>query len=159
MSETGSEGDRRVTLQKIYLRDASVEVPGAPAIFAGDWQPAIDVDLNMRVENLGEQSHHVTVTATVTAKQGENTAYIVEVEQAGVFRVAGFEDEQTRRQVLGAYCPSVLFPYLREAVGDFVQRAGFPHFLLQPVNFEALYARHLEAQSEGAGDEAPAARH
>lgn len=147
MSES-EDGNRRVTLQKIYLRDASVEVPGAPQVFAGDWQPSVNVDLDTRVERIGDQAHHVIVTATVTAQQDETTAYIVEVQQGGVFQLTGFEDEHTMDQVLGAYCPSVLFPYLREAVGDLVQRAGFPHFMLQPVNFDALYQRHREAEDE-----------
>lgn len=148
MSESESADGHRVTLQKIYLRDASVEVPAAPGVFAGNWDPSINVDLDTRVEDIGDQAHHVTVTATVTAKQEETTAYIVEVQQGGVFQLDGFDDDETRLQVLGAYCPSVLFPYLRETVGDLVQRAGFPHFLLQPVNFDALYQRHREAQNQ-----------
>lgn len=142
------ETDRRVTLQKIYVRDASLEVPGAPGVFEGQWQPAVNVDLDMRVDDLGEQRHQVSATATVTAKQEDTTVYIVEVEQAGVFRLTGFDDDEARRQVLGAYCPSVLFPYLREAVSSLVQRAGFPPFLLQPVNFDALYRRHVAAQAQ-----------
>lgn len=141
------EVERSVVLQKIYLRDASVEVPGAPQVFAGEWQPSINVDLDTRVEEVSD-AHHVTVTATVTATLEEDTAYIVEVQQSGVFQLTGFEDDEVLGQALGAYCPGVLFPYLREAVGDLIQRAGFPHFLLQPINFEALYHQHREAEMQ-----------
>lgn len=141
---------REVRLQKIYLRDASVEVPQGAAVFTGDWRPAIDVDLNMSCSDLDDGGHEVLVSVSVTAKRGEDVAYIVEVQQAGVFRLAGFDQADQRRQVLGTYCPSVLFPYVREAVGELVARAGFPHFLLQPVNFDALYRRHLEAAEAGA---------
>lgn len=140
--------ERSVVVQKIYLRDASVEVPGGPQIFAGNWQPSINVDLDTRVDETGDASHQVTVTATVTATQDEVAAYIVEVQQAGVFQLTGFDDDDSLGQVLGAYCPSVLFPYLRETVGDMVQRAGFPHFVLQPINFDALYQRHRDGEVE-----------
>lgn len=148
------EGEHSVIVQKIYLRDASVEVPSGPKVFAGNWQPSINVDLDTRVDDIGDASHQVTVTATVTATQDEATAYIVEVHQGGVFQLSGFEDEESLGQVLGAYCPSVLFPYLREAVGDLVQRAGFPHFVLQPINFDALYQRHREAEVESGAHQA-----
>lgn len=141
--EEGS-GGRQVSLQKIYLRDASVEVPEGPLVFTREWRPQIDVDLDTRVQDAGEDRHHVAVTVTVTARVDEQVAYIVEVQQAGVFRVSGFEDDEERRRVLGVYCPDALFPYVREAVSELVQRAGFPPFLLQPINFEALYRRHRE---------------
>jgi len=142
----GENEGRKVSLKKIYLRDASVEVPDGPRVFTQEWQPDVNVDLNTRVQDLGEDGHHVLVTVTVTAKQDDKTAYIIEVQQAGVFQVTGFDDEAERRHVIGAYCPNLLFPYVRETVGDFIQRAGFPHLLLQPVNFDALYQRHMEEQ-------------
>lgn len=137
-----SQGARQLALQKIYIRDASIEVPDGPRVFTEEYNPDVNVDLNTRIENLSEETHQVTVTVTVTAKQADRTAYIVEVQQAGVFQLEGFEDNEERSHVLGAYCPSVLFPYIRESVGDMVQRAGFPHFLLQPINFDQLYAEH-----------------
>lgn len=145
MSEReGAGSGRQVTLQKIYLRDASVEVPQGPRVFTREWQqPRIDVDLDTRVQQAGEDHHHVAVTVTVTARVGEEVAYVVEVQQAGIFTVQGFNDDE-RDRVLGVYCPDTLFPYVREAVSDLVQRAGFPPFLLQPINFEALFRRRLE---------------
>lgn len=141
--EEGS-GGRQVSLQKIYLRDASVEVPDGPLVFTREWRPQIDVDLDTRVQEAGEDRHHVAVTVTVTARIDEQVAYIVEVQQAGVFRVSGFENGEERRRVLGVYCPDALFPYVREAISELVQRAGFPPFLLQPINFDALYRRRWE---------------
>lgn len=138
----GNGAQRQVGLQKIYIRDASIEVPDGPRVFTEEYNPEVNVDLNTQIQNLSEETHQVVVTVTVTAKQGDRTAYIVEVQQAGVFQLDGFSDDDERNHVLGAYCPSVLFPYIREAIGDMVQRAGFPHFLLQPVNFDMLYAQH-----------------
>ncbi|MDT0619565.1 MULTISPECIES: protein-export chaperone SecB [Spectribacter] len=154
MADTDANSGRRVLVQKLYLRDASVEVPGGPGIFEGEWRPQIDVDLNFRVGDLGEQRHEVSVSVTVTAKRDDKTAYIVEVDQAGVFLVSGFDDTDEHQRVLGAYCPSVLFPYVRETVGDLVQRAGFPHFLLQPMNFDALFEQHRRSQDADAAQPA-----
>ncbi len=147
----------QVVMQKIYLRDASVEVPNAPAIFTLEWQPKVDVQLNTAIEKLGDDNHEVTIAVTVTAKLGEQTAYLVEVQQAGIFRIWGFDDEDEHRSVLGAWCPNVIFPYLREAVSELVQRAGFPQFLLQPVNFDALF-REYQKQAGAAGN-APGTAH
>lgn len=145
MSEREEAGNgRQVTLQKIYLRDASVEVPNGPRVFTQEWQqPRIDVDLDTRVQQVGDDHHHVAVTVTVNAHIGEEVAYVVEVQQAGVFTVRGFSDEE-RGRILGVHCPDTLYPYAREAVSELVQRAGFPPFLLQPINFEALFRRRQE---------------
>ncbi len=150
-STNGDAPERHVALQKIYVRDASVEVPDGPRIFTRDYKPEVNVDLNTRIQGLDNDNHQVLLTVTVTAKQGDATAYIVGVQQAGVFRVQGFDDEAERGHVLGAYCPSMLFPFARETVADMIQRAGFPHFLLQPVNFDALYRQHQQ-RGEGAAE-------
>lgn len=148
-SDNGGNGaQRQVGLQKIYIRDASIEVPDGPRVFTEEYNPEVNVDLNTQIQNLSEETHQVVVTVTVTAKQEDRTAYIVEVQQAGVFQLDGFSEGDERNHVLGAYCPSVLFPYIREAIGDMVQRAGFPHFLLQPVNFDLLYAQHQAGNNE-----------
>ncbi len=149
-TEEQPQAQRQVGLQKIYIRDASIEVPDGPRVFTEEYNPEVNVDLNTQIQSLSDETHQVVLTVTVTAKQGERTAYIVEVQQAGVFQIEGFPDENERDHVLGAYCPSILFPYIRESVGDMVQRAGFPHFLLQPVNFDLLYAQH-----RASGDDAP----
>jgi preprotein translocase subunit SecB len=137
-----SEDQRQVALQKIYIRDASIEVPDGPRIFTEEYQPEVNIDLNTQIQSLNEETHEVSLTVTVTAQQNERIAYIIEVQQAGVVQIEGFSDPEERSHVLGAYCPTILFPYVREAVGDMVARAGFPHFLLQPVNFDLLYTQH-----------------
>lgn len=136
----------QVVLQKIYLKDCSVELPLAPAIFTREWKPKMDVQINTEVEGDDNGSQQVTLAVTVTAKLGEETAYLVEVQQAGVFLLQGIADRLQRQAVLGAYCPNMLFPYLRETVSDLVQRAGFPQFLLQPVNFDDLFREYMAQQ-------------
>ena len=150
MSEQAASGPQ-VILQKIFLRDASVEVPGAPLIFTREWKPKMDVQINTEVSGVAENTHQVTLAVTVTAKLEDSTAYLIEVQQAGIFVLQGFEGGQPDpRAVLGAYCPNVLFPYLRETVSDLIQRSGFPQFLLQPVNFDALFQEYLKQQNQGA---------
>lgn len=145
-------GEHELSIQKLYIKDASIEVPNAPQVFTEEFQPEVNIDLNTQVQPLSETAFEVAVTVTINATQGENTAYIVEVQQAAVFEIDSESDEDERNQLLGAYCPSIIFPYLREAAGDMVQRAGFPHFVLQPVNFETLYAQHQSDQADGAQD-------
>lgn len=140
----------QVILQKIFIRDCSVEVPDAPVIFTKEWKPKMDVQLNTDVKNVADKTHQVTLQVTVTAKLDEQTAYLVEVQQAGIFVIQGVEPEEQLRAVLGAYCPNVLFPYVREVVSDLVQKAGFPQFLLQPVNFDALFQQYLQQQADQA---------
>ncbi|WP_111747840.1 protein-export chaperone SecB [Salinisphaera orenii] len=152
---TNDTAQRDVTIQKLYVKDASIEVPNAPQIFTEEFQPEVNVDLNTQVQPLAETAFEVAVTVTINATQGETTAYIVEVQYAGVFEIDGEINEEAQGQLLGAYCPTIIFPYLRETAGDMVQRAGFPHFVLQPVNFEALYAQH---QAEQTGDAQNASR-
>ena len=140
----------QVVMQKIYLKDCSVEIPGAPLVFTKEWKPKMDVQINTDVKAVAEGTHEVTLSVTVTAKLEEDTAYLVEAHQAGIFVLRGFADNDTR-PVLGAYCPNALFPYLRETVSDLIQRAGFPQFLLQPVNFDALFQEYLK-QQQASGD-------
>lgn len=140
---------RQVLLQKIYVKDASIEVPQAPQIFSRNAQPQIDINVGTQMNPLPDDLFHLVLTVTVTAKAGEDTAFLVEVQQAGLFLVRGFASNDERAAILGGYCPSLLFPFAREAVAEFVQKAGFPQLLLQPINFEALYLEHLNrARSE-----------
>lgn len=148
MSEEQQADTRQVAIQKIYVKDSSLEVPNAPEIFTKEWKPSVDVQLNTAVQQLSEDTHNVVITVTVTAKLDEQTAYLAEVQQAGVFLIRGFEDEVEKGAVLGAYCPNLLFPFARETVADLVAKAGFPHFLLQPVNFDALYQQHVSQNKQ-----------
>lgn len=146
-SDTSTESEPQVLMQRIYCRDASLEVPFAPEIFnLKEWSPKVDVQVSTEVSTLGNQFHQVTLALTVTAKIGDDAkvAYLVEVKQAGLFMLTGFSKDPTQMQaVLGAYCPNALFPFARETVSTLVERAGFPQLLLQPINFGALYTQQL----------------
>ena len=149
MTETAAL-NKQVLLQKIYLQDASLEVPQAPQIFTKAWQPQIDVQISTAAQTLAPEQHQVVLTVTVTAKLEQDVAFVAEVKQTGVFLLQGVENPAERQAVLGAYCPHILFPFAREAVADLVQRGGFPQLLLQPVNFDALFQDHLIRAASGA---------
>jgi preprotein translocase subunit SecB len=139
----GAAAQPQLVLQKIYVKDASFEAPNAPQVFQdiGEASEAPQVQLNLghKATDLGNDTFEVVLSLTLTCNLGERTAYLAEVHQAGIFGVAGFED-MDRDGILGSYCPNLLFPYARHMVSAMVQEGGFPPFLLQPINFDALYA-------------------
>ncbi|MBF1164876.1 protein-export chaperone SecB [Dechloromonas agitata] len=142
-------------IEKLYVKDLSVEVPNAPEIFLEQEQPQVEIQLNTAGRGVGEGVFEVVLTVTVTARFGEKTVFLVEVGQAGIFRIQNVPDEQIEPLVAVA-CPNILFPYAREAVSDAVGRAGFQPIVLQPVNFEAMYMQRLQQQAEsGAPTEVP----
>jgi preprotein translocase subunit SecB len=130
-------------IQKLYVKDVSFELPNAPTIFQEQGQADVKMNLAQRVEELGEDLHEIVLTVTVTATLGEKTAYLAETAQAGIFFISGFT-EQTRHAVVNTLCPSTLFPYARQAISSLVAAGGFPPLILQPVNFEQLYARRMQ---------------
>lgn len=140
-------------IEKLYVKDLSVEVPNAPEIFLEREAPQVEIQLNTGARGVGEGVFEVVLTVTVTAKSAEKTVFLVEVGQAGIFRIANVPDEQVEPLVAVA-CPNILFPYAREAVSDAVTRAGFQPIVLQPVNFEAMYMQRLQEQA-GAPSEVP----
>src|SRR5476651_1899062 len=141
-------GGAQLSLQKVYIKDVSFEVPGAPQIFQDQGQPQIQLNLSQQIGALAENVYEVVLTVTVTCKLAEKTAYLAEVQQAGVFGMSGF-DNQNRDAVLATYCPNVLFPYARQIVSDLIQNGGFPPFLMHPINFEALFAEQARRRAEG----------
>lgn len=140
------------TVNTVYIKDASFESPSAPQIFNADWQPKVDFDLQMSQNAVKEEEglYEVVIHLTSTVKLlDETTAFLIEVKQAGIFIIQGF-DSETTKQILATACPTVLFPYAREAVSNLVQRGGFPQLLLPPINFEAMYSQHMaKVQKEG----------
>lgn len=144
-----NEQQAQFTIQKIYVKDISFEAPNAPQVFNEPGQPQLELNLNQKVGRVGEGLFEVVLAVTVTCKLADKTVYLAEVEQAGLFQLAGF-DERTLDMMLGTYCPNVLFPYVRQTVGDLVASGGFPPFYLQPINFEALYAEGLRRRAEQA---------
>ncbi len=153
MSEQQAAAEQQFRIQKIYVKDISLESPDAPQIFtAGSaWKPEVNLQLNSTTNQLEEDRFEIALTLTVTVKVGEKTAYLIEITQAGLFQIAGVPGEQMGG-LLGAYCPGILFPYAREAVSDLAVRAGFPQLLLEPINFDALYNQHRQQQAESAAD-------
>lgn len=162
MSDAVSNGTAQAAapqlfLQKLYVRDASFETPNAPHIFTEQGQPQVELNLSQRVNRLAETVFEVVLTATVTCTLNGRNAYLVEVQQAGIFAVQGFAPEQLDA-VLGSYCPHVLFPYLRHTVDTLVQAGGFPPLLLQPINFDQLYAEAVRRRAAEVGATAPSAQ-
>lgn len=141
-------------VQKIYLKDASLESPLGAAVFTKQWNPKFNVDLNTKSDKLQEDTYEVVLTVTLTAKLEEEAALLIEVQQAGIFLVKGVEGEQLR-QTLAIAAPNILFPYLREAVDALALKGGFPAVSLQPVNFEALYVQAVKQAQEKAGAAEP----
>ena len=139
------------TVEKIYVKDVSFEVPGAPAIFTENVQPELQLNLNQRVQRLGENAFEVVLGVTLTCKAGDKTAYVAEVQQAGIFGLMGLE-AQAVDVLLGTQCPNILFPYVRSMVSDLIQAGGFPPFYLQPINFEGVYAESLRQRAAQQAD-------
>jgi preprotein translocase subunit SecB len=142
-----SAEQRQFAIQRIYTKDISFETPNSPTVFTQEWKPEISIQLNTATQSLGNDHFELTLTVTVTAKQGDNTAFLAEVQQAGIFLVRGIPETELP-PLFGVYCPNILFPYAREAVSDLVTRGSFPQLVLAPVNFEALYAQQLQQRQQ-----------
>lgn len=136
-----------LTLQKVYLKDVSLETPNSPQIFTEDWKPEFNIQIGTSSNTLSEGVHEVVLSLTITAKQNEKNAYLVEIQQAGVFALQGFSQEQ-RGPMLGAFCPNTLFPYAREAVDSLLVKGGFPPLHLNPINFDAIYQQQVKARQQ-----------
>ncbi len=141
-------------IQKIYAKDISFETPNSPQLFTEKWEPELKVDLHTAINPIAEGVFEVVLTVTATVKVGEKTAFLAEVQQAGIFNITGFEKPQLDG-MLGSYSPNILFPYAREIVSDLVNKGGFPQLILQPVNFDAIYQQHIQQKdTEQAASEA-----
>lgn len=156
-----SENTPVFSIEKLYVKDLSIEVPNAPQIFLEQASPEISVELNTQAHGVGPGVFNVVLTVTVSAKlagngegeSSEKTMFLVEVGQGGVFRLENIPEDNLE-PLLAIACPNVLFPYAREAISDAVSRAGFMPILLQPVNFEAMYMARQQAQQEQASNTA-----
>ena len=146
MAEEQTIPEKQFSIQKIYTKDMSFETPNTPKIFTEKWEPMVDFNLGSNVQPLENGLYEVALTVTITVKSEDKTAYLVEINQAGIFTLIGFSDEELS-PMLGSFCPNILFPYAREAVSDLVAKGGFPQLILAPVNFDALYAQHIQEQA------------
>lgn len=146
--EQVNQPQQQFALQRIFIKDISFEAPLGAKAFQKQWKPQVHLDLNTVNSKLDDNHYEVVLTLTVTAKQEEETAFLIEVQQAGIFMCSGL-DASALRQVLGAMCPNILFPYAREAVDSLVTKGSFPPLMLAPVNFDALYQQALQQQQQG----------
>ena len=139
----------QVSVEKIYVKDLSLENPGAPQSFQMTEQPQVEIGLRTRAEAVAQDTYECVLTITVTARTGDKTVFLVEAAQAGVFVIRGVPQNQLQ-PVLAIHCPAVLFPYARETVASATMHAGFPPVHLAPINFEALYQQQLAQAAAGA---------
>ena len=152
----GQANQPQLMVQKIYVKDVSFEAPNAPQIFHDideNDQPHVQLNLGHKASDLGNGLYEVVLSLTLTCTVGQRTAYLAEVEQAGLFGIAGF-NEMDHAGIIGSYCPNLLFPYARQVISSLVLEGGFPPFLLQPINFDALFAEQQRRMADG--DAAPA---
>ena len=140
-------------IQRMYLKDLSLEQPNSPQILLEQAQPQVDINLALGATTIAEGIYEVTVTATVTTKINDKVLFLVEAKQAGIFEIRNIAPDQVQ-QIIGIACPGIVYPYLRAIVSDVCTRAGFPPVILAPVNFEMLYQQRLEAEQQKA--QAPA---
>lgn len=152
--ENGQQGTQQkpqlqFSLQRVYVKDISFESPNAPSVFQQPFKPKVGLDLNTTSQSVGEDLYEVVVKVTAQVSNNEDgaTAFLVEVEQAGLFRISGIVGDQLDH-TLGAFCPNVLFPYARECIDSLVGRGSFPPLMLAPVNFEAMYAQKKQREAQ-----------
>jgi preprotein translocase subunit SecB len=151
MAEENQEGnDKRISVAKIYVKDFSFESPLSPGVFKVDkWSPQTNLNLRSSHTKVDDGLHEVVLTITVDAKEDDKTVFLVELQQAGLFELSGYDDVENS-VITGSYCPSILFPYAREAISAMIQKGGFPEFILQPINFDALYMQSQQKAAEAA---------
>lgn len=148
-----TEDGKRLSIAKIYLKDLSFESPMSPDVFKPDsWSPQTNLNLRSNHKKVDGNIHEVTLTITVDAKDGDKTIFLVELQQAGLFELSGYKDEEFGA-IVGSFCPNVLFAYARESIAGVIQKGGFPEFILQPINFDALYMESQRQASEAGSKE------
>ena len=140
-------------IQRLFIKDISFEAPNTPHTFLEEWKPEVSLNLETKSNRIQDNVHEVILSITATVTTSKKTAFLIEVHQAGVFMINGFPNDQLH-QMLGSFCPNILFPYAREIVSDIVVRGGFPQLILAPVNFDALYTQHMEEQTGKQGSKA-----
>jgi preprotein translocase subunit SecB len=155
MAEQEQANQKQLAISKIYVKDFSFESPQSPEVFkGGDWKPQTNLNLRSAHNKIEGNAHEVVLTITVEAKDGDKTLFLVELQQAGIFEIAGYEGEELGA-IVGSFCPNILFPYARETIASTIQKGGFPEFVLQPINFDALYLQaKQQAEQRGAATEA-----
>jgi len=154
---TTEQAAPQFAIQRVYTKDVSFETPNSPAIFQKEWKPEVKLDIDTRSAKLSDDTYEVVLSLTVTATVEDQTAFLAEVQQAGVFTIGNLPEAQLAHTI-GAFCPTTLFPYARETVANLVNRGSFPQLNLAPVNFEALFASYVQqrAAAQAESSEVPA---
>ncbi|MGM0526657.1 MAG: protein-export chaperone SecB [Pseudomonadota bacterium] len=147
-AENEQQSQVQFAIQRIYTKDISFEAPNSPSIFRKEWKPDLKLDLNVKHEKIEDGVYEVILTLTATNKVEEEVAFLCEVHQAGIFTIGEEVQDNQLAHMLGSFCPNILFPYARECVANMVNRATFPQLNLAPVNFDAIFARHMQQQNE-----------
>lgn len=145
---------KQLLLQKIYIKDFSFESPRAPQVFTSNAAPQTQLNIKSTAKEVSADAQEVTLSLTIEAKDEDKTLFLIELEQAGVFLIQGYSPEE-RQMLVGSYCPGTLYPFAREAISDMVSRGGFPQLLLQPINFDALYAQSVRERQQSNGGQPP----
>jgi len=158
MAENEQATDKQLAIQKIYIKDFSFESPNTPQVFSRtDWSPKTDLNLRSSHTAGSENNHEVVLTITVEAKEDDKTVFLIELHQAGLFHVSGYSGDEFKA-IVGSFCPNILYPYARESIASMVSKGGFPEFVLQPINFDALFAQGMaqaKAEAEAKAEPAP----
>lgn len=154
MAEDQQTPTKQFLLQKIYVKDLSFESPKSPEIFTSNASAQTQLNIRTGHRDVGDEHMEVTLTLTVESKDNDQTLFLIEIVQAGVFLARGYSSEE-RSALLGSFCPATLYPYAREAVSDVATKGGFPQLLLQPINFDALYAQARQEQAAQSSDQQP----
>jgi len=145
--ENQTNSEKQLVLQKIYIKDLSFESPRSPDVFASNVSPQTKLNIKSSASEVAPDTQEVTLTLTVEAVDEDKTLFMLEIEQAGLFRIQGYSAEEAQ-MLIGSYCPGTLYPFAREAISDVITRGGFPQLLLQPINFDALYAQVLKDRTD-----------
>jgi preprotein translocase subunit SecB len=153
MADNENAAEKRLSITKIYLKDTSFESPQSPGIFRqGEWKPQTNLNLRSAHHPADGDHHEIVLTITIEAKEDDKTCFLIELQQAGLFEISGYEGAELEA-IVGSFCPNILFPYARESIAALVQKGGFPEFVLQPINFDALYMQSKQQQMAAtAGD-------
>lgn len=147
---------KQLVLQKIYVKDLSFESPKTPAVFTTNVTPQTQLNIRTSAQEVAPNTQEVTLTLTVEAKDQDTTLFLIEIAQAGIFSILGYTPDE-HSVLVGSFCPNTLYPFAREAIADVVAKGGFPQLLLQPINFDALYAQALRERGGRNGGAAAAA--
>lgn len=140
-----NNSETKFLIQRVYCKNLSFETKNVPAIFQDSWAPDLKLDLNIQNQKLDQYLYEVVLTVTATVQNQNQAAFLVEVQQGGIFYIEGVSDQQLGN-LLGSFCPSILFPYIRETISSEVTRGSFPQLVLSPINFDALYFQQLKEQ-------------